>query len=150
MQELTFAIHERKEFKLDEKPRTYSDITQISKVDPIPLGGLPDLSSAEDLATVVEYPLLAACQMLFIKGIRSVFSSANKNDLASGYAHIIVKTAGMTEKNRAIALRLGELTVIRGAVPEAGVKFNIPLTTESTVGEVSKAAIKIAEQFEQQ
>ena len=153
MNESKFTIHPKKfelhpkEFKV--RSGSYTDTTLISSVEPIEEGGVT-VGSAEDLDAVVEAPLLDACKILHEKGIRTVFSSANKKDVADGYVYIALDLETLSEKNREIALRVGKPGKIHGATMVDGIFIEIPVTESSTVGVVRQEAIRIVQQFEQQ
>ena len=146
MNQKEFTIHPK---KFEVKSISYSDSTLISSVKPIEEGGIT-AEKAEDLETLVEAPLLESCKILHEKGIKTVFSSANKKDIANGYAYITLDLEALSEKNREIALRIGKLGTIHGATMRDGIYIEIPIRESSTVGEVKQEAVRIAKGFEQQ
>jgi len=63
-----------------------------------------------DLDKLVERPLLAACRELYQKGIQTVGSSANRENLGTGSVWIVIDSSTMSEANLAIAHRLGKMS----------------------------------------
>ena len=88
--------------------------------------------------------------ILHAKGIKTIFSSANKKDIAQGYAHIAIDYDSLSEENRRIALTVGALGRIHGSEETQGVYINIPVTEDSTVGEVRKEAVRLSQLFREQ
>jgi hypothetical protein len=147
MSEKKFIVQEPKKFEI--RSVSYPDSAPISSIDPIEEGGSNKITK-EDLEIFVEAPLLEACKILYEKGIETVFSSANKKDISSGYAYLAIDFESLSEKNKKIALELGEIGKMHGSIIKDGVYIKIPINRSSTVGEVKQEAIEIAEKFEQQ
>ena len=126
----------------------FNDSTPISEIEPIEHGGLTP-QDREGLRSLVEAPLLDACQLLYDKGVKTVFSSANRKDVG-GSAHIAIDFDTLSANNKAIAARLGTEGMIHGFKPRKGIYINFPITPQTTLGEIREASIAIAEQFEQQ
>jgi hypothetical protein len=143
-----FHIHPTKKFEVLGTIRTYEDTTLLSQVEPIEEGGV-SIHNREDLAHCVEAPLLEACQQLFDKGIRTVFSSANKKDVGR-FAHIALDFETLSPDNQEIASRLGEEGHLHGSRPRKGIFLQIPVTETSTLGEIKHQALGMASQFENQ
>jgi hypothetical protein len=141
-----FEIKQKK-FELD-KP-SYGDSDLITKILPIEEGGI-NIEKENDLEDIVEAPLLDACKLLYGKRIETVFSSANQKDILDGYAYIVVDLEKLSEENKQIALAIGELGRIHGSIERKGIYIKIPITENSTVGEIKEESIKIAQQFKQQ
>ncbi len=146
MSEKRFNI-ESKAFEI--KRIIYPDSTPISSVKPIEEGGLL-VRNVDDLKELVEAPLLEACQVLFIKGIKTVFSSANEKDVESGYVYITIDYNTLSEENKKIALNAGELESVHGSIQSQGVYIKIPITENSTVGEIKEKSLGIARSFSDQ
>lgn len=125
------------------------DNTPISEIEPISEGGV-SINDRGDLKLYVEAPLLDACQLLFDKGIKTIFSGANKYDVGSR-AHICVEYDSLTLANQKIAESLGQIDVIHGAVPyKKGVYLEVPISENTTLGEIKKAYLEIVDKFEDQ
>lgn len=120
----------------------------LSEIEPIEEGGLTP-QNREDLKMWVEAPLLDACQQFYDKGIKTVFSSANKTDI-NRYAYIALDFDSLSPRNQEIALRLGEEGKIHGSKPRKGIYLKIPVNNKTTVGDIKKAALEMVQQFEQQ
>ena len=140
-----FEIHPRKSFTIEG----LADETPISAILPIEESGL-EFWSKEDLKNYVEAPLLAACELLFDKGIRTVFSSANQKDIPNGHAYITLDYELLSPANRQIATEIGAEGIIHGPVQKKGIYLEIPLTVQSTLGEVKAKALALAGLFENQ
>ena len=54
---------------------------KISEVEPIAEGRGRHVRTREELKNLVEIPLLATCEELYDKNIRTLSTSANKNDI---------------------------------------------------------------------
>ena len=141
-----FEVHQNK-FEITGVEHDPS--TPISSIEPIEEGGLA-VENREDLIKVVESPLLKACEVLFDKGIQTVFSSANKKDVSLGKGHIAIDYESLNEANKKIALEIGELGIIHGSTPRQGVYIKIPINKQSTLGEISEQALELVSRFEDQ
>jgi len=61
------------------------------------------IKTKEEIAKYVERPLLKACEALWDRGIRTLESSANKEDhKARGYAYIVVDYGSLSDENKKI------------------------------------------------
>lgn len=124
------------------------DNTLVSEIEPIEEGGI-SVQSREDLRYFVEAPLLEACQLLFDKGVKTAFSSANRKDIGrSGY--IAIEYDSLTDTNKEIGKRLGTEGKIHGSIPKKGIYLEIPISETSTLGEIKAKALELANQFEDQ
>ncbi|MFH0806256.1 MAG: hypothetical protein V1885_00820 [Candidatus Brennerbacteria bacterium] len=103
-----------------EQRNELSGDTPLSEIEPIEEGGVI-VGDKEDLKFFVEAPLLEACQQFFDKGIKTIFSSANKKDVGIGYAHIALDFDSLSPVNKEIALSIGKEGMIHGSVPKKGV-----------------------------
>lgn len=125
-----------------------SDETPISQIEPIEEGGFR-VESREDLERWVEPPLLEACQVLFDKGIKTVFSSANKKDVGrTGY--IAIDFESLTPENKAIAERIGQEGKIHGVKVKKGIYLQLPITEASTLRDIKERALVLVSQLEDQ
>ena len=98
-------------------------------------------TTRESLSKLVEAPLLEACEDLYDKNIRTAMSSANKKDIEyGGHAYIDIDFDSLSEENKTIAMKLGELFSMRGFKPTQGVKIVFPVNENTTVGDVRKMA----------
>lgn len=135
-------------FKINEL--NIDETTPISEIQPISEGGV-EIQTREDLEKLVEPPLLEACQVLFDKRIRTIFSSANKYDISSGEGYITIDFDNLSPKNREIAKSIGgETHMTHGSEPVNAINLPIPISNDSTVGEINKASLEIVSKFENQ
>lgn len=136
-----------------EKLLPYVEITPdtpISEIEPIEESGGgagAGFSKRAEIAQFVEPPLRTACEMLWDKNVQTVGSSANKKDLTTGKAYINIDYHSLSDENKKIAEQLGEVSEsFSGPV----VTVYIPMTEQSTVGEIQAAAEALAAQFHEQ
>jgi hypothetical protein len=104
------------------------------------------IKNREQLATLIESPLLFACQELYDKNIMTLSSSANKENTE---VYITIDFDSLSEKNKVVAKSFGE------------VKFNVETNTntvqifisvkmDDAVENISAKAMDIAHKFEKQ
>lgn len=138
---------ERKKFEIRAPERKPFEIRRtLSEIEPIEESNLTP-QSREDLARLVEAPLLEACQVLFDKNIGTWMSSANKKDVAAGEVYIIIYFDTLSPRNKEIALQNGMLSKY---LDREYVKISMPVDEQTTAGQISKHMIAIASEFESQ
>ncbi len=120
---------------------------KISDIEPIGESRNIEIKNREDLKGLIEAPLLSACQELYDKNIRTLSSSANKQDIHYGSGHIVIDFDTLSDANKEIAATTGEVTF---ADNMNCLDIKIPLTTESTFDSVQAFTEKIAHKFEKQ
>lgn len=74
-------------------------------------------------------------------------SSANKNDIKNGEAHIIIKYESLSEENKRVADRYAVPYPYRDI---SYVKFTMYVTESTTIKSISKHMVKIASDFKSQ
>ena len=110
--------------------------TKISGIKPIEdWRGLPIISRG-DLRKIIEAPFLAACEELYDKNITTLGSSANKKDIETGSAYIILNFDLLSTRNKEVTKGLGEVYESDGVNQ---VRLDIPVSPESTLGLASLA-----------
>jgi len=119
----------------------------LSEVEPIEGDGSVIVAHKEDLAQIIELPLLSACEELYDKNIETWQTSANKNDLVNGEVYIIIVFDSLSPQNQEIAKTLNKPYMHDG---RQLVKITIPVSERTTVLEIKEAAQGIANKFEQQ
>jgi len=126
------------------------DTVLISEVPAIEgSGGVP--LTRENLANLVEAPLLEACEELYDKNIQTVMSSANLNNVHAGTdAYIDIDFESLSDHNKIIALQLGEVFEMHRIKPVKCVKLKFPLSKTTTVGEIRRMAHEAVSEFAQQ
>ena len=125
-----------------------ADNTLLSEIEPIEQGGL-SVESRDELKHLVEAPLLEACQQFFDKGIRTVFSSANKKYVGTN-AHIALDFESLSPANKAIALSVGKEGIIHGSIQRKCIYIEIPVAASATLGEIKQKALTMVDKFENQ
>lgn len=132
--------------KKEEQPLSLalSDVPMIDK-------GRELVQTKKQLKEIVELPLLAACEDLYDKNIRTLASSANKKDIAAGQAHILIDFDSLSEENKQIARKFAAPKQDDGHWGGGKTIFiTIPLSASSTVDEISRHAVSIARAFQWQ
>ncbi|MFA4887868.1 MAG: hypothetical protein WC595_06680, partial [Candidatus Nanoarchaeia archaeon] len=101
-----------------------------------------------DLDKLVEKPLLGACQILYDKNIKTLESTANKNNISSG-ASIVLDYNSLSNENKVITNKyFGHKKSTDGILVA---EILIPITSpEKTVKEISDSAINEANKFKSQ
>ncbi len=125
------------------EPTEIKDSTPISEILPIEESGGFSIRTRSDIETIVEYPLVEACQILYDKNIQTTYSSANKKDLEgeNPKAFIAINYEMLSEENKRIAEGIGE-------VSDGGIlKIFIPMGATTTVGDIKKSAKDIVERL---
>lgn len=140
-----FEIHQSKKFEIED----LNDSTPLSDIEPIEEGGV-NVRAREDLRSCVELPLLEACELLFDKGVPTIFSSANRKDIGVGHAHIALDYEMLSPENKVIADKLGKEGIIHGSRPRKGIYLEIPVNAHSTLGEIKERGLALANEFEDQ
>ena len=150
MSERLKIIQPKKKFEINKKHFEIlgiSDETLLGAIEPIEQGGLI-VESKDNLAKVVEPPLLEACEILFDKKIETIMSSANKKDLGNK-PHIIILYDTLTPQNKKISESMG---IVSDYMGKKYLKVEIPflITEQTTVGQIRKAAKELVSKFVQQ
>ena len=101
----------------------------------------------EQLSSLVEKPLLSACQILYDKNIRTTGSSANKKDIGNGKVYITIDFDTLSQENKKIAEDIGK---IYQSDEITQVKIEIPTDSEDVVEDIQLKAEKIANKFKKQ
>ncbi len=115
--------------------KTLADIETIEESYIIP-------TSREQLDELVELPVLEACKILFDKGVRTLMSSANYQDLISENVHIIIDFEHLSDENKEIAKSLGTVDIRREFFGVQTIKVEIPVDKNMKIGEMSDEMIK--------
>ena len=126
-------------------PKTIKHVSRIEKSDSM-------LQRRADIKKLVEEPLVPACERLYDLNICTWRASANSNDINQGYGVISIDFPSLSEHNKTIAQELFERREAELTTPEDPrlVILRIPLKETSTIGDVSDAALKLAERFGKQ
>ncbi|HLD60750.1 MAG TPA: hypothetical protein VJA27_01295 [Patescibacteria group bacterium] len=119
---------------------------KISDIKPIIFRSYLSLDNRADIKEVVEGPLVRACEALFDKHIATTSTSANGT---KSEAWIIIDFDSLSEDNKVVAQRFGTVDQ-DGRVGKNIVKLTLPLTPESTWGEIEDAALSLVSEFHEQ
>lgn len=134
-------MSEETETGVPERGRQIADVERIEQ-DHVPI------LRKEQLAEVVETPLLPACEILWDKHIPTFMTSANGTDFTERQAAwMIFRFGDLSHENLGIGKELGEMKILNAG---PCVWLDIPLTEQSTVAEVSAAAEAMAARFAEQ
>lgn len=121
-----------------ETPEFVRDVEPIFMRAAIP-------ADREVLSFIVELPLLSACQDLFDKNVRTVLSSANENDIRTGFAYISLDCSTMSDQNLGVVDDLG-LDTWSVALPTGGElklgRLKFPVDVDTRVEELSRRALE--------
>ncbi len=128
------------EINVEKEPQ---EPRRISEVEPIHETSHKTIFTRQEIKSIVEAPLVVACEELYDKNIPTNSTSANKNNIGLGYAFIIIDARYLSEKNREIGLGVGELD-------DKTLMIKIPLNENSTTDEVKNQAESIAHKFVKQ
>lgn len=120
--------------------------TPLGEIEPIENGSITP-QSREGLASVVEAPLLEACQIFYDKGIETWMSSANKKDIAIGEVHLIIRYDSLSKQNKQIADQNGQRF---DYMDRQYTKITMPVDSATTAQQISKHMIEVANRFESQ
>jgi len=107
------------------------------------------IKTGSDISTLVEKPLLKACEHLYDMNIKTLESKASSRDVQSGYGSIAVDYDSLSYRNKAIAQR-------NFSCYESGdginiVEIGIPIeSSDTSVDEISRRALEEAGKFEHQ
>ncbi len=140
----------RKKFEIKHEFATYPVETPLSEVKPIETGGLDPKTSGINLETLIEFPLLEAVKLFNEKGIRTIFSSANRKDIEIGEVYITLDYDSLNEVNKKTALDFSEVGNSHGSETQQSVKISIPTHENMTVGDVIMSYREILNKFEDQ
>ncbi len=135
-----------KNFIMENLNNQNETLPKLSSVEKIERENNVMIKNREQLSSLIEPPLLSACQELYDKNIRTLSSSANRNNPD---VYITIDFDSLSENNKRIAESLGE------------VKFNVetntntmhitlPVTLENNIEEVSLVALDMAHKFNKQ
>lgn len=122
---------------------------KISEVNPIEESGYVKMPTRDELASLVELPILNACQILWDKNIITGMSSANKKDVGL-CAYIQLPKKYLSEENLAVLETIPNVSEYLNGMTEETAKISYPVNDESTVEEVSSYFDKIAGMFSSQ
>lgn len=107
----------------------------IEQVPPIELSQGQAIRQRADLERFVESAALAACEFLYDQNIKTVSASANSKDCERAY--IVVDYESLSDENKPVAGRIGELISKEQDEQPYGVKISVLLTPGEKEADIS-------------
>ncbi len=123
-------------------PKTLAEVPAIHETRGI------TITTREQIKSLVERPLVTACEIFWDKNIKTYESSANAWNIKTGFCYIKLDFDSLSEENKKIAELSGELYDELGE--KTIVTLNIPVLQTTSEDELSQKAITIAETFKAQ
>ncbi|MDR3582714.1 MAG: hypothetical protein P4L67_05555 [Candidatus Pacebacteria bacterium] len=124
---------------------------KIIDLEPIEVDRYQNIGTKEDLESVVEEPLLSACQELWDKNILTEGAGANRKHFSGEYgiapAYIEIDYDRLSEENKEIAKSMG---IVSYSDNHNHVLIEMPMDQSSTGAEVQERAEIIAHRFVKQ
>lgn len=107
------------------------------------------IPSRDRIPEYVEFPLVAACQLLFDLNIQTIESHANlKSNWGNGTPYILIDYENLSDENKRVAEMVGEVS---GVSPWRTCFLPIPCEDLDTLVEtLSQRALEIVRKFQQQ
>lgn len=97
----------------------------------------------------MEFPLVAACEELYDKNIKTLESDANRESVNLGQARLTIDYDSLSDANKEIAKQVAEVYVSGDGIRVAGIK--IPIDQDRPlVADIQAKAGEIARQFSKQ
>lgn len=119
----------------------------INEIEPIRESRDLMIKTRNDIKKFVELPLLPACEHLWDLNIRTVSTSANKNDIENE-AYVNIDYDSLSEENKKIAQKIGE--IYKNNDETSTLSFKIPITGSTTINDVRDATDLLFKQFKKQ
>lgn len=130
----------------EQKPQTVEKNSRIEDVEVIQETGT-FITRRQDIKKYVEAPLVEACEMLWDKNVRTIWSSCNPKDFTQGYGVIGIDYESLSEENKKIGEEVGE--VDENTLGKT-LWLKIPLNTNTTSEEAKAKSIELASKFKKQ
>ena len=128
--------------------KSYTTPTSISEVSPIEEGRNQIIRTRNEIARLVETPLLPACEQFYNKNIMTLSTTANvKNIHPEGFANIVIDFDSLSPENQEIASESGRVVNYdnrRALILEHGVN------STTSVEEIRKWSNSLSEKFKKQ
>lgn len=150
---------EKPEIKITKKDSAEILITQkitdtlkIENINPLNRNKFNvTLQKREDIKRIVELPLLEACELFWDKNIKTVESSANKENIQSGQGWILLDWESLSDENKQIAQsQNGRVRKAHGDSETLFYDLEIPMSKDILVKDISKNATELANKFQKQ
>jgi len=121
----------------------------IRHVEPIGEDRNQYITTKSDLSTLIERPLLSACEHLYDNNIRTIESHANYNTVKNGSGGIAVDYDSLSKENKAIAQRNFSCYVSGDGINIVDIRIPIE-SSDTSVDELSRLAMEEATKFKYQ
>lgn len=121
--------------------------TSLSEIEAIRETRNTMVRKRECLESLVEAPLLEACQKLYDKNIQTLATSANKKDIEAGEIYIAIDFGNLSLENQEIAKQYAD--VVDWDEFKA-VKITISVNEQTSMLEIKQKVEKIANAFKEQ
>ena len=109
------------------------------------------LKNREDIKRIVEVPLVEACEVFWDKNIKTVETSANQENIQTGYVWILLDWESLSDENKKIAqLQNGSLREAHGGAGTLYYDLKIPASKDMLVKDIAKNATELANKFQKQ
>ncbi len=128
---------------MTSRPRLVHEVPSIQGHGQVP-------GTRHELKSLVELPLVRACEIFYDKNVRTVHSGACDFEVHQGQAYLVIDFTSLSTANQTIARKLAQVVeqVAGGQGEIAG--FTYQLTHQTTVDEVEAVFVQIADQFRPQ
>lgn len=139
--------------RMQANPFEYSSESErvpahISEVAPIKESRNSKIRTREELKQFVETPLLKACEELYDKNIKTISTSANKNDSIHNVGgHVVIDFDMLSDENKRIGEQFGTVAYADG---KNQLDIVIPMSEATTIKEIEDLAGSIAHRFKKQ
>lgn len=141
--EMDLEPQDRESVKPPEAPKL------LTEVEPIKKSRNANIKRRGDIKDLVEFPLVAACEELYDKNIKTLESDANRESVNLGQARLTIDFDSLSDANKEIARQLAEEYVSGDGIRVAAIK--IPIDQDRPlVADIQAKAEEIARQFSKQ
>jgi len=129
-----------------------TDTLKIENVNPLNRDKFGvGLKNREDIKRIVEVPLVEACEVFWDKNIKTVESSANKENAQNGRGWILLDWDSLSDENKKIAqLQNGQVRKAHGGSETLFYDLEIPMSKDMLAKDISKNATELANKFQKQ
>jgi len=156
---INITFKEKPEIKIPKKDsleilitQKITDTLKIENINPLNRDKFNViLQKREDIKRIVELPLLEACELFWDKNIKTVESSANKENIQSGHGWILLDWESLSDENKQIAQsQNGLVRKAHGGSETLFYDLEIPMSKDMLVKDISKSAAELANKFQKQ
>lgn len=120
----------------------------LSEIEPI-VGGEVEIHNKSQLKEIVELPILAVCEGLWDKNIKTCLSSANKTNIGN-VAQIVIDYDTLSDQNKEISERIGEKGTVHGTRVTNCIYLNLPISQDIEISFIAQHFMNLISQFKKQ